>query len=211
MFLVLGLPLVMIFLLSKGSHVKKTVAISSPMIPNPDGSPDSVYSTVGNFSFLSQTGATVTQDTFLGSIYVADVFYTSSKGVSLAVNNGLKMVQDYFKDYPEVKLLSISLDPERDSVEALAKYAESFQAIDHKWYFLTGNKADLHSFALQGFNFKTGGADEESSRSAQDKTLRLIDKEGRLRGDFYDVTRVGQVDTLIDHIKLLQIEYAQEK
>lgn len=208
LFLILGVPLVAIFLLDRGTHLKKELDIISPKIPSPDGGPDSLYKTVGEFAFLSQTGDTITHDSLRGFIYVADVFFTTCEGICPKLSEGLSDVHEYFKDSKDVKLLSVSVDPEADSVEALAAYAESYGADPHKWYFVTGNKSDLYEFVQQELFFS---ADSTMVPIAHDRTLRLIDKEGRMRGEFFDGTVKSRVDSLIDNIKVLQFEYDQDK
>ena len=44
-----------------------------------------------------------------------------------------------------------------------------------------------------------------------DNTIRLVDKEGRFRGGFYDGTNPVEVDSVIADIKRLKNEYAQKK
>lgn len=211
LFVILVMPLLVYLLLKTGTHRVKPLKILSPMIANPDGSPDSVYKTVGDFAFPSQTGDTITLDSLEGSIWVADVFFTTCPGICPKLSSGLQTIQEYYADDPEVKFLSISVDPETDSVPALREYADRYEAIDHKWYMVTGNKEELYKFAHEEFFFS---ATEDSTQEivfVHDKTLRLVDKDGRFRGKFYDGTDNTEVDSVITHIKLLKREYAQDK
>lgn len=208
LFLIIGLPLVVVFLLDTGDHRKKTLDILSPKVANPDGGPDSLYKTVGEFAFVSQTGDTITHDSLRGSIYVADVFFSTCEGICPKLSAGLSEVHKYYKDDKDIKLLSISVDPENDSVPVLAEYAESYGADPHKWYFITGNKSDIYELVQKEFLFS---ADSTMVPIAHDRTLRLIDKEGRMRGEFYDGTLESRIDTLIDQIKVLRVEYNQDK
>lgn len=198
----------MIFLLDTGTHLKKSLDILSPKIPNPDGGPDSLYKTVGEFSFVGQTGDTITHDSLRGYIYVADVFFTTCEGICPKLSTSMSALQEYFMETPDVKFLSISVDPEADSVAALANYAESYGADPHKWHFITGNKSDLYELIQNEYMFS---ADSTMIPIAHDRTMRLIDKEGRMRGSFYDGTVEANVDSLIDNIKALQFEYDQNK
>jgi protein SCO1/2 len=170
-----------------------------------------LYKTVGDFKCVSQTGDTITQAVFDDKIWVADVFFTTCTSICPKLSKGLSTVQDYFKNDDEVKFLSISVDPETDSVPVLRAYADEYGAIDNKWYMVTGNKNELFKFAHEEFFFSATEDEDKEIKFVHDNTLRLVDKEGRFRGMFYDGTNQFEVDSLISHIKLLKLEYAQNK
>jgi|NOAtaT_6_FD_contig_61_1951495_length_3198_multi_4_in_0_out_0_3 protein SCO1/2 len=211
LFIILVLPLIAYFVLKTGTHRVAPLKILSPKIASPDGSPDSVFKSVGPFAFVSQNGDVITQDSLAGFIFVADVFFSTCPGICPKMSAGMQKIQDAYRNDPTVKLLSISVDPEHDSVPVLRDYADRYEAVDHKWYFLTGNKKEIYQFAHQEFFFR---ATEDSTQEIQfvhDNTLRLVDKEGRFRGMFYDGTNTTEVDSAIAHIKVLQREYDQDK
>jgi cytochrome oxidase Cu insertion factor (SCO1/SenC/PrrC family) len=49
-------------------------------------------------------------------------------------------------------LVSISVDPEHDTPEILARYAQNFKAQAQRWLFLTGEKAAVHRLVRDGFH-----------------------------------------------------------
>lgn len=212
LFLILGLPLV-VYVFMRGFSVQhyKPIKILSPKYANPDGSLDSLYKTVGDFSFINQNGETVNRAMYNDKIWVADVFFTTCPGICPKLSNGLHTIQDYFKDDAEVMFLSISVDPETDSVPALRAYADQYEAIDGKWNLITGNKEKLYKFAHEEFFFSATEDENEEIKFVHDNTIRLIDKEGRFRGMYYDGTNQFEVDSVISHIKLLKLEYAEQK
>ncbi|HHG84896.1 MAG TPA: SCO family protein [Bacteroidetes bacterium] len=211
LFAVLVLPVLIFLFLQTGTHVVKPLKIISPIITNPNNSSDSVYKVVQDFAFPSQNGDTITLDSFSGAIWVADVFFTRCEGVCPKLTSALMKVQRYYRSDPEVKFLSISVDPKNDSIPVLRDYADMHEAIDHKWYMITGEKERLYNFAHKEFFFSATADADSTIRFVHDKTLRLVDKEGRFRGKFYDATNPTEVDSLISHIQLLKREYAQEK
>ncbi len=181
------------------------------MVPNPDGGQDSVIKTVGKFSFVSQTGNTITQDSLRGKIWVADVFFTTCTSICPKLSQGLQKIQTAFADDPEVKLVSFSVDPEYDSLSILQVYAAQYGARPHQWYMLTGNKTDLYKVEHEDFFFSATEDEDKTIKFVHDNTLRLVDKEGRFRGGFYDGTNPVEVDSVIADIKRLKNEYAQKK
>jgi protein SCO1/2 len=61
----------------------------------------------------------------------------------------MKKLQDSFqKNDSIVQFISISVDPEHDSVAQLRKFADRFNVNHDTWWFVTGNKKDIYDFAL---------------------------------------------------------------
>ena len=48
-------------------------------------------------------------------------------------------------------MVSFTIDPARDTPEALATYGKSFGADPDKWFFLTGAQKDLHHLCRNVF------------------------------------------------------------
>jgi protein SCO1 len=207
--LLLG-PLLVFLVCNTATQKFKPVAYMSPKLPNPDGSPDSVYKRVGNFEFVSHTGDTINQDTFKNCIWVASVFFSRCQGICPKINSALRRVQDTYKEVPDIKYLSITVDPENDSVEVLQHYATQLGVIPHKWYMVTGSKADLYKFAMEDFYFKAFEDADDPLGFVHDESLRLVDKEGVFRGEFYDGTNNVEVDRLIEDIRVLYAQYAEK-
>jgi protein SCO1 len=180
-------------------------------VPNPQGGRDSVIKTIGPFSFTSQTGAAITQDSLKGKIWVADVFFTTCQSICPKLSSGLQRIQNAFKGDPEVRLVSFSVDPDYDSIPVLQTYAAQYGALDHQWYLLTGDKATLYKVEHEDYFFSAMEDEDKTIKFVHDNTLRLVDKEGRFRGRFYDGTDPADVDAVIADIQKLKDEYAQNK
>lgn len=170
---------------------------------------DSVIHTVGSFRFLDQQKREVTEQSLLGKIWVADVFFTTCQGICPQLSSGFQRVQEAFKGDPEVRLVSFSVDPDYDSIPILQEYARRYGADDAQWSFLTGNKTDLYKVENDEFFFGATRDADSTIKFVHDNTLRLVDKQGRFRGRFYDGTSPADVDSLISDIKKLKHEYSQ--
>ena len=78
---------------------KKTLPIYSPRDINPE-LVDSTVQHIGNdhkiadFAFTNQNGEVITQKDYENTIYVADFFFTSCRGICPRLTTNLKMVQD---------------------------------------------------------------------------------------------------------------------
>jgi len=139
----------------------------------------------GAFSFLNQNGKRVTEKSVRNKVTVVEFFFTSCPSICPVMNSNLKEVYEKFKTNPGFMILSHTVDPERDSVSAMKKYAKRFGADEPGWQFLTGSKDSLYHRASKDYLL----AVEDSSNSSFIHTqyIALLDKKRQIRG-FYDFT-----------------------
>jgi cytochrome oxidase Cu insertion factor (SCO1/SenC/PrrC family) len=88
-----------------------------------------------------------------------------------------------------VRLVSFSVDPERDTPERLAEYAAGYGAKPERWLFLTGDKHRIRRLSIEGFHLAVAEpSPEEAARGAEavlhSTRLVLVDGAGRIRGYF---------------------------
>lgn len=198
----------MFFILFIAGCGKESLPYLGPKFPVDATGKDSIIHTIGDFSFTNQDGKTITRADYNGKIWVADVFFTSCPGICPKLTDGFTKIQEAFKDNPDFMLLSITVDPEADSVQVLADYASQHGAINGKWNMVTGNKKALYEFANKQFFFKAFEGEDGELGFVHDQDYRLIDKEGRLRGQWhYDGTNPAMVDKIIEDINILNSEY----
>ena len=104
---------------------------------------------------------------------------------------------------PKIHLVSISIDPEKDTPEVLKLYAERFKATD-RWLFLTGAKTDIYTLARDGFKLPIAEPATPGAQIIHSTRLILIDRTGTVRG-FYEATGdTGVRDLVRDIRKLLE-------
>jgi protein SCO1/2 len=115
-----------------------------------------------------------------GKVWVVDFFFTNCPGPCPRMSKQLQRLQTETSSLPDFRIVSISVDPARDTPEALAAYARRYQADPARWYFLTGRK-DLIS-NLMSEAFYLGFADSLQEHSTK---FALVDPQMRIRG-FYD-------------------------
>ncbi len=167
---------------------------------------DTMYHTVGKFSFIDQYNKPVSDKDFDGKIYVADYFFTTCKSICPIMNMELTRVYKEFKNKKDFMILSHTVDPENDSVPQLAEHAKKYGVTDTKWLFVTGSKKELYEMARKSYllNAEEGNGGEEDFIHTQN--FALIDKDKHIRG-FYDGTDSIEVNRLITDIKTLFKEY----
>jgi protein SCO1/2 len=160
---------------------------------------------IAPFSFVNQEGKAVTQEDVKGKIYVAEYFFATCKGICPKMNENMEKVYTAFRGNKDVLLLSHTVDPVKDTVQALKAYSLRFDADPKQWHFLTGDKKQLYdmarySYLISALDDTAGvGIDQDF---IHDKHVALVDRFGRVRG-LYDMLDAGDVNRLIGDISAL--------
>jgi protein SCO1/2 len=175
------------------------------IIPNEQNQVDTLYHTIPSFQFIDQDSSQVTNQTFEGKIYVADFFFTSCPTICPVMTIQMHRLYEDLRNIEDVALLSHSIDPQRDSVLHLRKYAAKMGTIDAKrWHFVTGDKDHIYEMAKA--YFENAAADPNAPGGfIHSGYFYLIDKQKRIRG-LYLGTDPKQVDQLMKDIRTLRNE-----
>src|ERR1700686_554401 len=102
-----------------------------------------VYYDVPAFDLVAQDGQAFDSKVLSGKIWVADFIYTTCPGPCPRMTSQMHEVQKATAKMQGVKLVSFTVDPERDTPPVLAEYAKMHGASAERWYFLTGPPATL--------------------------------------------------------------------
>ncbi|MDX2172944.1 MAG: SCO family protein [Bacteroidota bacterium] len=167
---------------------------------------DTIYHSIGNFSFKNQYGETVNNQTVKNKIYVADFFFATCQSICPQMSTNLKDVQAAFLNDDSLLILCHTVNPMHDTVEVLNGYSQTYGAKKNKWHFLTGNKKQIYDLAKDSYLVNALEEDGTPEGFLHSELLILIDTKGMIRG-FYDGTDKVQVNKLISDIKLLKTEY----
>ena len=138
---------------------------------------------VKSFSFLNQNGERITNKDVEGKVYIAEFFFTTCHGICPKLNSNLKSVYEKYKNEPDFKILSHTVDPKTDSVVRLKQYADSLGVEAPKWIFLTGTKDSLYlaarlSYLLDDPKNNLSPIDEQFIHT---QFFALVDKNGYVR------------------------------
>lgn len=159
---------------------------------------------IPEFSFINQQGNTVSWKELDNKITVVNFFFTSCPGICKQLTNNLSRVQEVFKDGDNVRLLSHSVTPERDSVPVLSRYALANGIIPGKWHLVTGNRAVIYSIARSAyFADEDLGTQQDSTSFLHTENILLIDRQHCIRG-VYKGTHSSEMSNLIADIKKLE-------
>jgi cytochrome oxidase Cu insertion factor (SCO1/SenC/PrrC family) len=108
--------------------------------------------TVPDFTLLERSGRGVTKNDLLGKVWIVAFIFTQCADECPLMSTRLARLQEAFSAEQDLLLVSITIDPERDTPAVLSQYANSFGAHPQRWLFLTGDKAAILRLAREGFH-----------------------------------------------------------
>jgi len=116
-------------------------------------------------------------------------------------------LQTALEGVEEVTLVSISVDPERDTPERLRRYAAKYDADPVRWWFLTGDRRAIYRLSRESFHLGVEEAPEEDREPGMEDVLHsskfvLLDRKSRIRG-YYDGEDPKIVEQLAADIRRL--------
>lgn len=207
LFALLLLPTLLYLVLTTGKHN----FVNLPHLVTESGD----TAKIPPFSFINQDGKTITNADYKGKIYVADFFFTTCPGICKTMTANMLRLQKEFEKNKDFYLLSHTVNPEKDTVETLRRYARDKGANTQNWNFVTGSKDSIYKIAASYF----ANASPDSLAPGgflHSEFFILVDKEGNIRcrkeddGNIkavYDGTSEADMRKLKDDIKVLIAEY----
>lgn len=175
---------------------------------------DTLWHQVEDIQLTNQQGQQVSlRKDNAGKVVVADFFFTHCPSICPLLTANLKRLQDALstKDqYKElnpssIRFLSFTVDPERDSVVALKKYAARFGVDPDIWWLLTGPKKEIYDFSFN--ELKLGQVDGEGVDTSFIHTQKmvLLDKSMVVRG-YYNGLDTADMARLASDIVFVMLE-----
>lgn len=178
---------------------------------------DTIWHTVENITLVNQLGDTVSLYDIKDKAIVADFFFTSCASICPKLTaNMAKMQRSFMKgpggfaknltDSNIVQFLSFTIDPERDSVPVLKRYADSHGANSDNWWFLTGSKDSIYDFIFEQLRVdKYNSEGPLDPDFAHTQRFVLIDKDHHIRG-YYNGLDSSSLNQLSEDIGILMLE-----
>ena len=166
---------------------------------------DTLWHKVSNLNFTNQLGQKTSLDDLHGKVLVIDFFFTHCPTICPGMARSMKKLQDSFvKNDSIVQFISISIDPENDSVPQLRKFADRFNVNHDTWWFVTGDKKEIYNFALQ--EIKASIADSNVDTAfIHTENFFLLDTNRIVRGWYNGFDKTKQ-EELVRAIPTLMLE-----
>lgn len=179
---------------------------------------DTIWRQLSNFQLTNQLGEHVTFDSLRNKIIVADFFFTHCPSICPAMTKRMKKIQESItnaqrvgdKTNKMVHFLSFTIDPKRDSVAQLKKWADRFQIDPEQWWLLTGDQQQLYDLAKQ---LQLGVIDGNGDDNAFQHTdhFVLIDSTRHIRGYYRVLEDNEALAKLSNDLVLLTMEKDRSK
>lgn len=160
-----------------------------------------VYHQIRDWTYLNQDSVAVTNKDLGEYVYVADFFFTSCPSICPKVAKEMLRIYDEFKDEPRVKLVSFTIDPNRDTPSKLNLYASNLDVNNDKWWFLSGDKGETLELASDYFVAALEDAEAPGGFDHSGKIV-LVDKNGHVRS-FSEGTDPETTPKIIKDVKKL--------
>jgi len=207
---VLVIPSVLYIALTTGKHNIKPLpylGVKTPVTNVIEGKTtvDTIYHAIPEFSFTDQTGKTFGSADLENKIYVANFFFTSCPTICKEMQSLMKTIYDRFEQFQDVRFVSFTVDPDNDTPEVLAQFADRLNVKPEKWHFLTGEKEKIYTLANSFLLNASEDAAAEGGFLHSDMVV-LIDRKKNIRG-VYEGTDVKDMKRAIDEVKTLIAEY----
>jgi protein SCO1/2 len=146
------------------------------------------YGPVPDFSLIERNGSKIGLAQLRGKIWIADFIYTTCTDTCPLQTAMMAKLQREYAGELDIQLVSFTVDPERDTPQALTVYADKYQADPKRWFFLTGQRNRIIRLVRDGFHLAVAAIPNGTNPSGMiphSARFVLVDKEGRIRG-YYD-------------------------
>jgi protein SCO1/2 len=149
---------------------------------------------VPSTTLIDEHGKRVNLEAMKGHVTVYDFIFTNCTGVCPIMSMNMRaLTKKVAKDAP-VRFVSISVDPARDTPEALRNYAKRFRS-DDRWIFLTGDRDTIVDLSVKGFKLAAGDPQPGAEPLLHSSKFAVADKEGVIR-EYYG----GTDGDVADHV-----------
>jgi protein SCO1/2 len=157
------------------------------------------------FSLRDESGRPITRADLDGKFLVVSFLFTSCSLTCPIVSGQMTKIQQLTASQPDVRLISLTVDPADDTVPVLAQYGARFGADTNRWLFLTGDEAGL--VKLIGTSFLARDTNDGFSympgNFANIERIAVVDPQGKVRA-YFDGLNSDVANAVVAEIALLR-------
>ena len=136
---------------------------------------------VTDFVFLNQDNLYISNEDYIGKVYVVEFFFTSCPSICIEMNKNMKILDNEFGDRDDFGIASFTIDPEYDTPKVLKEYSELLDIKSKNWHFLTGEISDIYDLSNSGFNIFSSINPDVAGGFEHQGFFALIDQNGYIR------------------------------
>lgn len=158
------------------------------------------FGSIPDFELIERSGETVTLSDLTGEIWIANLIFTHCAGTCPMMTLQMRALGNLLPE--SVRLVSITVDPSRDTPEVLTEYA-ALHGAGPDWLFLTGERDEIYRLAQDGFHLAVDDTvGTEIEPITHSTRIVLVDQQGQIR-NYYDGTTQDSHDLIEKDIETL--------
>ncbi len=169
--------------------------------PAPIDDPPALF-TLPPFTLTDQLGQRFGSRQLRGKTWIASFIFTHCAGPCPVMTWHMTQLQTRLAQHPswaDIRLISVSVDPDRDTPAVLRQYADRAHADARHWRFLTGAQTDIWRLIQTAFKLPVNhDTDNPRMPIFHSQKFVLVDPGGQVRGYYDAVEPEGRQELLRD-------------
>lgn len=155
---------------------------------------------VPEVALVADSGKTVRLSEMKGHVTVYDFIFTSCAGSCPLMTAAMRRLTTKIDKNAPVRFVSISVDPERDTLAVLRDYAKRVRN-DDRWIFVTGERDEIIRLSVEGFKLAAGGTPQTAAEPLlHSSKFAVAGKDGWIR-EYYGATDGDAADHVASTVK----------
>ena len=205
------LPIFAVWFWSKAKWVHKELPYLGQTVVNPDGTKE--YHQVGDIVLFNQHGKKISLADFDSSILVVNIFFATCPEICPTMNKQIQAIAEGYQRENNIQFLTVTIDPESDSIPVIADYAKAYHADLYKRTFATGSKREIYDWVLNDLLLAT---EQRGADFIHDDKVVIIDKQHHIRAILPTIGKTNtekfkMIQRIKDDIENLKYEYRQKE
>ncbi len=156
-----------------------------------------VIGKVPNFSLTNFDGEEVTSSILSDKITIVNFMFTQCEDACLIMSENLSLLQERFAQSNDIQFLSITTDPDFDSLEILNDYQKKYSK-KNNWFFARGNIIDIINLSEKGFFLSA-----KLLPAGHSTRLILVDQNNQIRKYYEGTVDVNIFEMQSDIVTLI--------
>src|SRR6185436_3679859 len=107
-----------------------------------------VFGRVEDFHLIDTNKNEFARKDLKDKIWICNFIFTSCGGICPTMTRNMKELFERLKDLPQIEFVSFSVNPETDTPQVLAQYAQKYGETSNRWHSLTGTMEEIKELAV---------------------------------------------------------------
>jgi len=156
-----------------------------------------VFGVVPDFEFTERSGEPFGNKDMLGHVNIVSFMFTRCRSICPTTSKHLAELYELYEHSDLVQIVSVSVDPEYDTLEALRAYAKRFGVDDNRWIFLRAPVDKVKWLSEEGFMLAAD--DLPGGHTAK---FAVVDTENRIRS-YHNGLEPAAIEILKQNVRVL--------